>query len=108
MLEGFEPYGLSGESSENGEAAEYAGDTVVTPPEDSVWSALLSDFEFSGPLIDLAPHVETTGQHDWLGPLAARHHARCQRSIVLVHSPWVWYLAPRVAPDDESHLGGRS
>ena len=44
MLEGFEPYGLSGESSENGEAAEYAGDTVVTPPEDSVSSALLSDF----------------------------------------------------------------
>jgi hypothetical protein len=50
-----DPYGLSGESSENGEAAEYADDTVVTPPEDSVCSALLSDLEFSGPLIDLAP-----------------------------------------------------
>ena len=42
-------------------------------------SALLSDFDFSGPLIDLAPHVEATGQHDWPGPLAARHHARCQQ-----------------------------
>jgi hypothetical protein len=46
------PYGLSGESSENGDAVEYADETVVTPPPE--WSALLSpasDLVFSGALI---------------------------------------------------------